>query len=128
MSVTGLAYGEYLPTQGQFKNIRIFVASPSDVINERNRLPRVLEDVGPLAEYTRVRLDLLDWRTLIPNLGRPEQVILDQLMPTTWDVFVGILWHRFGTPTNAQDPGSQKEYLSGTEEEFQVAHRLWQQH
>jgi tetratricopeptide (TPR) repeat protein len=60
-------------------------------------------------------------------MGRPQQVIFDQLQPTTWDVFIGILWHRFGTPPGGKDPQTQKEYLSGTEEEFKTAYRLWQQ-
>jgi hypothetical protein len=64
----------------------------------------------------------------VPDLGRPEQVILDQLKPDTWDLFIGILWHRFGTPPGGKDPQTQKEYLSGTEEEFRVAHRLWKKH
>jgi hypothetical protein len=42
-------------------------------------------------------------------------------------VFIGILWHRFGTPPNAVDTQHEKEYLAGTEEEFWTAYRLWQQ-
>ena len=63
----------------------------------------------------------------MPDAGRPQQVIFDQLKPTTWDIFVGILWHRFGTPSGAANPATQKEYLSGTEEEFTTAYGLWQQ-
>lgn len=110
------------------KKLRIFAASPSDVANERARLATVVEDLKALAEYVGVTLELVDWRQVVPDLGRPEQVILDQLKPDTWDLFVGILWHRFGTPPGGKDPQTQKEYLSGTEEEFRVAHRLWQKH
>ncbi|MBI4675543.1 MAG: winged helix-turn-helix transcriptional regulator, partial [Chloroflexi bacterium] len=38
------------------------------------------------------------------------------------------LWHRFGTPPGGKDPQTQKDYLSGTEEEFRVAYRLWKQY
>jgi tetratricopeptide (TPR) repeat protein len=110
------------------KKLRIFAASPSDVAKERARLVTVIEDLKALAEYVGVTLELVDWRQVVPDLGRPEQVILDQLKPDTWDLFIGILWHRFGTPPGGQDPQTQKEYLSGTEEEFRVAHRLWQQY
>jgi tetratricopeptide (TPR) repeat protein len=110
------------------KKLRIFAASPSDMANERARLATVIEDLKALAEHVGVTLELVDWRQVVPDLGRPEQIILDQLKPDTWDLFMGILWHRFGTPPGGKDPQTQKEYLSGTEEEFRVAHRLWQQH
>jgi hypothetical protein len=35
------------------------------------------------------------------------------------------LWHRFGSLTGAANPATQKEYLSGTYEEFMTAYRLW---
>jgi hypothetical protein len=110
------------------KKLRIFAASPSDVANERARLATVVEDLKALAEHVGVTLELVDWRQVVADLGRPEQVILDQLKPDTWDLFIGILWHRFGTPPGGQDPQTQKEYLSGTEEEFRMAYRLWQKH
>jgi tetratricopeptide (TPR) repeat protein len=110
------------------KQLRVFAASPSDVAKERARLETVVEDLKALAEYVGVTLELVDWRQVVPDLGRPEQVILDQLKPDTWDLFIGILWHRFGTPPGGQGPQTQKEYLSGTEEEFRVAYRLWQQY
>jgi tetratricopeptide (TPR) repeat protein len=86
---------------------------------ERGKVESVAESLKPLADHLDVMLHVVDWRTLVPDMGRPEQVILDQLKPTEWDVFVGILWHRFGTP-----PGGEG-YLSGTEEEFRTACRLW---
>ena len=110
------------------KKLRIFAASPSDVATERARLAKVVEELKELAEYVGVTLELVDWRQVVPDLGRPEQVILDQLKPDTWDLFIGILWHRFGTLPGGKDPKTQKKYLSGTEEEFRMAYRLWQQH
>ncbi len=111
-----------------YRKLRVFAASPSDMANERARLATVVEGLKALAEYVGVTLELLDWRQVVPDLGRAEQIILDQLKPGAWDLFIGILWHRFGTPPGGQDPQTQKEYLSGTEEEFRVAYRLWQQY
>jgi len=111
-----------------YRKLRIFAASPRDVAKERARLATVVEDLTALAEYVGVTLELLDWRQVVPDLGRAEQIILDQLKPDTWDLFIGILWHRFGTPPGGQDPQTQKEYLSGTEEEFRVVYSLWQQY
>lgn len=109
------------------KKLRIFAASPSDVATERAKLETVVEMFKPMADAFGVALDVVDWRAVVPDAGRPQQVIFDQLKPTSWDIFVGILWHRFGTPSGAKDPQTQKDYLSGTEEEFRVAYRLQKQ-
>lgn len=108
------------------KIMRIFVASPRDVMSERELLALVIEDLQWLANQLGITLELLEWPSVPPGAGRPEQIILDELQPKTWDVFVGILWHRFGSPPNKVNPQTGKKYLSGTEEEFRVAYRLWQ--
>jgi tetratricopeptide (TPR) repeat protein len=109
------------------KKLRIFAASPSDVATERAKLETVVGLLKPLADHIGITIEVVDWRKVVPDMGRPQQLILDQLQPTTWDVFIGILWHRFGTPPGGKDPQTQKEYLSGTEEEFKSAFRLWEQ-
>ena len=110
------------------KKLRIFAASPSDMATERAKVETVASMLKPLADNLGIVLDVVDWRAVVPDMGRPEQVILKQLDPESWGVFIGILWHRFGTPPAGSDPQTQKEYLSGTEEEFKTAHHLWKQH
>ncbi len=110
------------------KKLRIFAASPSDTAVERAKVETVAALLEPLADSLGIVLKVDDWRKVVPDMGRPQQVIFNQLKPTSWDVFIGILWHRFGTPPAGQDPQTQKEYLAGTEEEFKTAYRLWQQY
>lgn len=110
------------------QKLRIFAASTSDTAAERSKVAAVAAAFKPLADHLDIALDVVDWRSAVPDMGRPEQVILEQLDPKGWDIFVGILWHRFGTPPGARDAGTQREYLGGTEEEFKTAHRLWKEH
>jgi tetratricopeptide (TPR) repeat protein len=109
------------------KKIRIFAASPSDVASERSKFETVVESLRPMADYLGLTLEVVDWRAVVPDAGQAQQIIFDQLSPTSWDIFVGILWHRFGTPPGGKDPQTQKDYLSGTEEEFRFAYRLWKE-
>jgi tetratricopeptide (TPR) repeat protein len=110
------------------QKLRIFAASPSDMATERARVETVAAMLKPLADAIGIVLDVVDWRAVVPDMGRPEQVILDQLNPAEWDVFVGVLWHRFGTPPGGRDEEARREYLSGTEEEFKTAYGLWKKH
>ena len=110
-----------------YTKVRIFVASPSDVNDERERLGRVVESAsrtGLLAEHLGLTLELLRWETHVaPDTGPPQGVVLKQLDPKDWDIFFGILWTRFGTMTGRVDPGTGMNYQSGTEEEFKEALR-----
>ncbi len=99
------------------RDFKLFVASPSDVTSERDSLAKVVEEVNlthgrPLG-YT---IELLRWEThAAPSAGRGQGVI--NKLIGKYDIFVGIMWRRFGTPTGVAG--------SGTEEEFRIAYRAW---
>ena len=58
----------------QLTKLRIFAASPTDVERERTALTSVVADLQDLADYAGVALELVDWRRVMPDFGRPEQV------------------------------------------------------
>jgi Domain of unknown function (DUF4062) len=100
------------------ERFRAFVASPGDVSAERTSLSDVIKEIdevhGPALGYG---LDLIKWEThTAPGAGPPQQVINEQI--GKYDVFIGIMWRRFGTPTLVAG--------SGTEEEYRNAWNAWQ--
>lgn len=101
--------------------VRVFVASPGDVAFERNALGKLVAEINQtlnaVAPERGVRLELVRWEThAIPEAGRPQGVINRQI--GKYDIFVGIMWRRFGTATT--------EAGSGTEEEFDRAYKDFQ--
>jgi hypothetical protein len=64
-----------MPTDS-LKKLRIFAASPSDVANERAKLETVVEMLKPTADYLGLMLEVLTWRDVVPDAGRPQQIIL----------------------------------------------------
>jgi len=106
--------------------LRLFLSSPGDVADARQSVQDIVQELNNTwAVHQNIMLQVLDWKTnVIPWHGeRPQEEILKQLNPEMWDVFLGIVWARFGTPTGALDPSTGKPYLSGTEEEFRTAYR-----
>ena len=94
--------------------LSVFVASPSDVLEERDRLDGIVNEINStLARRKGVRLELLRWeRDASPAFGNdPQAVINDQIPP--YDIFICILWHTIGSPTERAE--------SGTIEEFELA-------
>ena len=108
----------------QPKRIRVFVSSPSDVESERYQLTKVVSELNAtitsVASEKGISLEMVKWEThTTPALdpGGPQAVVTRQI--GTYDLFIGIMWKRFGTPT----PGGRG---SGTEEEFRLAYESWE--
>ena len=95
--------------------LTVFVASPSDVDEERNRLEEVIRDLNiAWARELGIRLDLVRWEThAYPSFGEDPQAVINEQIPDDYDLFIGLMWYRFGTPTGRSG--------SGTVEEFQRA-------
>jgi hypothetical protein len=96
--------------------LRIFVASPSELSEERNRLEEVVKELNiTIGSQSGVRLELIKWETnAYPGLGAEPQAVIDEQVGDDYDIFIGILWTRFGMPTS--------DAASGTEHEFRRAH------
>lgn len=91
---------------------RVFLASPSDVMDERAAALAVVNALNTTVLQPQGRLlHLTGWEYLAPGAGRP-QTIINHLVDEC-DIFVGLLHERWGTPTG--------QWSSGFEEEFQRA-------
>lgn len=100
--------------------LRVFLASPGDVAQERTLVETVVAELNTsIARNLGWHIELVRWEDMIPNMGRPQQVVFEQADIDDTDTFIGILGNRFGTPSGRVD--------SGTEEEFDVAYRHWQE-
>lgn len=97
--------------------VRVFAASPSDVAEEREHLSKVITELNStVASYKGLAIELVRWEThCTPSMGRPQGIVNVQI--GAYDVFVGMMWRRFGTPTGTAG--------SGTEEEFRLAYESW---
>jgi hypothetical protein len=102
--------------------IQIFVSCPGDVKAEKQVVKEVCDLVNNINIEIgcSVRLTFRDFSTIIGNTGiRPQQIINEQIVG--YDIYLGILHMRFGTPTGGINPTTGKEFDSGTEEEFVIA-------
>lgn len=101
--------------------LSVFVASPSDVDEERNRLEEVIRDLNTAwARELGIRLELVRWETYAyPSFGEDPQSVINDQIPDDYDLFIGLMWYRFGTPTGRTG--------SGTIEEFQRAKKRFDQ-
>ena len=95
--------------------LSVFVASPGDVDEERNRLEDVICEFNTTwSRKFGIRLELIRWEThAYPSVGKDPQSVINEQVPQDFDLFIGLMWYRFGTQTGHAG--------SGTVEEFQRA-------
>lgn len=93
--------------------LTVFVASPSDVAAERNRLEEVIAELNQTwSRSLEIRLELIRWEThAYPGFSEDPQAVINRQIPGDYDIFIGIMWHRFGTPSNRADSGTHEEFL-----------------
>ncbi|WP_108861782.1 DUF4062 domain-containing protein [Ruegeria sp. Alg231-54] len=100
----------------QNKVITVFISSPSDVSIERSIVGEVIEDINRLKGDTLgYQMRTVTWENdVIPTFGETPQAVIDKDVGDEYDVFLGIMSTRFGTPTD--------DAASGTEHEFEKAY------
>jgi Sulfatase-modifying factor enzyme 1 len=109
--------------------LRVFLASPGDVTDERALVRKVLDDLSydPLLNG-RITFQVIAWdrpggRTPMLATMTPQEAIARHLLkPSECDIVVTIFWSRMGTPLPRKftKPNGSR-YESGTEWEFHDA-------
>lgn len=97
--------------------ITIFVSSPNDVAEERESLEDIIKDINIVwdKQGVGIRFNLVRWEThTYPDIGTDAQAVINDQIDD-YDIFIGIMWKRFGTPTSRSG--------SGTAEEFETAYK-----
>ena len=61
-----------------------------------------------------------------PPEDGPASAAYPRLLPVKeWDIFLGLLWNRFGSPAGEKDEHGKP--MTGTEEEFKLAYQAWKE-
>ena len=98
------------------KVLRVFLASPGDLAEERRAARRVVEELNSVfCREFDWHVELYGWEDTLPGSGRPQGLINKEVAEC--NLFVGVLWRRWGHPTG--------KYSSGFEEEFELARDRW---
>lgn len=92
--------------------LSIFLASPGDVCDERGRVGAFVDEWNNLwsGEFG-IHLRLVKWEThAYPAAGADGQDVINTQICEEYDVFLGIMWKRFGTPTSRAASGTAEEF------------------
>jgi hypothetical protein len=88
----------------------LFLASPSDLEEERHHVREIVDRVNKIfGKNVGWQIELRGWEDALPGFKRPQDIINKDV--DECELFVGMLWTRWGTPT--------ANYTSGFHEEFE---------
>ncbi|MBL4758987.1 MAG: hypothetical protein JKY32_15555 [Rhizobiales bacterium] len=102
--------------------LKIMIASPGDVIEERNQVRDIIHEWNDI-NSTSVNCVLMPvgWEThSSPDLGGRAQELINNRVLQDCDLLVGIFWTRLGTPTGEADSGTVEEIQKHQEAEKPV--------
>ena len=93
--------------------VKILIASPGDVIQERTMAEKVILDWNARHQTSRIRLEAVLWERYAAPENRgdgkgPQEPINRQLVDEC-DFAIGIFWTRIGTPTKTAPGGAVEE-------------------
>jgi hypothetical protein len=82
------------------------------VADERSRLEDVIRELNTTwSRELGLRLELVQWEThAYPDFGDDAQAVINNQIPDDFDIFIGIMWCRFGTPTARAESGTLEEF------------------
>ncbi|MDE0627112.1 MAG: DUF4062 domain-containing protein [Bryobacterales bacterium] len=100
-----------MPLTHQKNVLRVFLASPTDLVDERRETKKIVDRINSTMREFSWDIELLAWEDRTPEFGRPQARINEYV--DACDLFLGILWRRWGSPSG--------NFTSGFEEEFERA-------
>ena len=97
----------------QVEELKIFLASPSDVAKERSYVQDVIDEInGTIAPSKGVFLRVVSSKDTFPGYDQDGQSVLNKQIGTMkeYEIFLGIMWSRVGTPTPRAESGTIEEF------------------
>ncbi|NVN91062.1 MAG: hypothetical protein HXX11_10725 [Desulfuromonadales bacterium] len=93
------------------KVFRVLIASPSDVIDEREIAVKTIQEWNDLnSPERRIVILPLRWEThTAPEYGSRPQDVINRQVVDHCDLVIGIFWTRIGSPTGVADSGTLEE-------------------
>lgn len=94
------------------KIIDVFLSSPEDVYDERQFVIKTAKEWNSLrSKTTGYHVNVLIWEDIVaPILSDRSQSAVKEQIGEEYDVYLGMMWGRFGSPTGVADSGTVEEF------------------
>ena len=93
----------------------VFLGSPSDLEEERFEIENVIRELNlTYGNRNNLIIELIKWEThSAPGISETyTQDLINKDIGNDYDIFIGLLWQKFGTKTNVANSGTEEEFLN----------------
>lgn len=93
----------------------VFLASPSDLEEERTEIAGVLNELNlSYGNLNSIMFELIKWEThSAPGITNTyPQDLINKDVGSEYDIFIGLVWQKFGTKTKLAESGTEEEFLN----------------
>ena len=97
--------------------ISVFLASPSDVDQERSVVASAIQNWNDIhSRNRRVFFELIRFeRSISAGMGADGQDVINMQVNDDYDLLIALFWHRLGSPTGRNVSGTVEEYKRALE-------------
>ena len=94
------------------KIFKCFISSPSDTEKEREICEQIFAEINEsLGKAYNFRIESLRWENDVrPSFGIDGQDVINKQIGNDYELFIGIMNKRFGTPTSKAGSGTEEEF------------------
>lgn len=91
--------------------IKIFISCPGDIKAELDSIRLIVEEVNKTSgRQNSYFIETLNWTTdTYTQVGEDPQDVINSQLESEYDILVGLMWLRFGTPTKRDKSGTVEE-------------------
>lgn len=95
----------------EIKLIKIFASSPSDIIDELDSIKLAIDEINKtVGKQNSFIVEILNWNEDTYSLqGEDAQDVINQQIDGEYDIIIGVMWMKAGTPTKRDQSGTIEE-------------------
>ena len=100
--------------QEKVKKYTVFLASTSDLEDYRQSIHEVIQELNiTFGRPQGLIIDIVKWENdSAPGISQGNiQGLITNDIGDNYDLFIGLMWRKFGTPTARAGSGTEEEYL-----------------
>jgi hypothetical protein len=90
----------------------VFISCPSDMQDKKQALENWIEQsINKSHEARHIQVKALTWEnSTVSKMGESAQAIVNEQIGDNYDIYIGIMGKRFGSPTVKHGSGTEEEY------------------
>jgi hypothetical protein len=91
--------------------IKIFISCPGDIKAELDSIRLIVEEINKTSgRQNSYLIETLNWNIdTYTQIGEDPQDVINSQLESEYDILVGLMWLRFGTPTKRDKSGTVEE-------------------